>query len=59
MKREQELEERERMIEEMERAVAEMQLLKKNSSGGGSSTNPGTDLGNDSGLKNTVSMSQN
>lgn len=35
----------------MERAVQEMQRLKKYS-GGGSSTTPGTDLGNDSCIKN-------
>jgi predicted RNase H-like nuclease (RuvC/YqgF family) len=50
-KRERELEEKERQIEEMERAVQEMQRLKKYS-GGGSSTTPGTDLGNDSCIKN-------
>ena len=46
-KREKELEDKEKQIEELERAVAEMQRLKKYS-GCGSSTTPGTDLGNDS-----------
>ena len=50
-RRERELEERERHIEEMERTIQEMQRLKKYS-GGGSSTTPGTDLGNDSCIKN-------
>ena len=53
--REQELEEKERQVEDLERAVAEMQRLKKYS-GGGSSTTPGTDLGNDSGIKNTAGL---
>jgi NIMA (never in mitosis gene a)-related kinase 2 len=51
-RREKELEEKERQVEELERAVAEMQRLKKYS-GGGSSTTPGTDLGNDSCMKAT------
>jgi len=50
--KERELMEREKRVEEQERAVQEMQRLKKNSSGDGSSTtNPGTDLGNDSCIK--------
>ncbi len=54
-KREIDLEEKERQIEDLERAVLEMQRLQKNSSGG-SSTTPGTDLGNDSCIKNASSV---
>ena len=48
-KREKDIEDKERQIEELERAVQEMQRLKKYS---GSSTTAGTDLGNDSCIKN-------
>ena len=55
LRRERELEEKERQVEELERAVAEMQRLKKYS-GGGSSTTPGTDLGNYSCMKGTSGL---
>jgi NIMA (never in mitosis gene a)-related kinase len=47
--KEKELSERERQVEEHERALAEMQ--RKKYSSGSSTTNPGTDLGNDSCIK--------
>ena len=55
-RREREIEEKERQIEELERAVQEMQRLKKYS---GSSTTAGTDLGNDSCIKNSHQHASN